>query len=88
MHATPGADDTVTAVVDAGGEPWERIRALLERRLYDLPPGCLLEVVTVDPRVRVALPDWCPGAGATLLSAEDTGDTTSFLVRMPARAAL
>ncbi|MFD5205721.1 sulfurtransferase TusA family protein [Streptomyces anulatus] len=88
MHATPGADGTVTAHVDAGGEPWERVRALLERRLCDLPPGCLLEVVTVDPGVRDALPDWCPGTGAALLSAEDTGDTTSFLVRVPARAAL
>lgn len=84
MHATTGADGTVTAVVDAGGEPWERVQALLERRLYDLPPASLLEVITADQHVSTALPGWCSTAGGTLLATEETADATSFLVRVPA----
>ncbi|MFF5931727.1 sulfurtransferase TusA family protein [Streptomyces hydrogenans] len=84
MHATTGADGTVTAVVDAGGEPWHRVQALLERRLDDLPPGTLLEVVTADRQVNAALPGWCAASGGTLLATEKTADTTSFLLRVPA----
>ncbi|NED83003.1 hypothetical protein G3I76_23255 [Streptomyces sp. SID11233] len=85
MDATTGADGAVTAVVDAGGEPWERVQALLERRLYDLPPEGLLEVVTVDRHVSAVLPDWCSAAGGTLLATTETADATSFLLRVPAR---
>ncbi|MEU9094829.1 hypothetical protein [Streptomyces sp. NPDC048428] len=86
MDATTGADGTVTAVVDAGGEPWERVQALLEGRLYDLPPEGLLEVVTVDRHVSAVLPDWCSAAGVTVLATEETADATSFLLRVPAHA--
>lgn len=50
-----GPDDAVRAVVDAGGEPWERILGLLERRCRELPVGSVLELHSANPQVRSSL---------------------------------
>ncbi|MFG3700544.1 sulfurtransferase TusA family protein [Micromonospora sp. NPDC047620] len=50
-------------VVDAGGEPWARVAAVLAARTRQLPVGGIIDLVTDDPGVRVAVTEWCARHG-------------------------
>ncbi|MGW8883731.1 sulfurtransferase TusA family protein [Streptomyces sp. NPDC055749] len=78
-----GPDESVRAVVDAGGEPWARILGLLERRRCELPVGSVLELHSANPQVRSSLRGWCRLTGSTLLSEEETGDVSAYRIRLP-----
>ncbi|MFB7310663.1 sulfurtransferase TusA family protein [Streptomyces sp. NPDC056192] len=80
-------DDSVRAVVDAGGEPWERILDLLERRCHELPVGSVLELHSANPRVRSSLRGWCRLTGSTLLADEETGEQSAYRIKLPPRHA-
>lgn len=72
------------AVVDAGGEPWSRVRAVLERRRRQLPPGCRLELLTEDPGVRRSVREWCEAGGGELLAVDETDVPAVFRIRIAA----
>ncbi|WP_030973318.1 sulfurtransferase TusA family protein [Streptomyces sp. NRRL S-1824] len=78
-----GPDDSVRAVVDAGGEPWERILGLLERRCRELPEGSVLELHSANPRVRSSLRGWCRLTRSTLLTDEETGEQSAYRIKLP-----
>ncbi|MFG1834523.1 sulfurtransferase TusA family protein [Micromonospora chersina] len=59
----PAEDRPATVVVDAGGEPWSRVAAVLTERARQLPAGGLIDLVTDDPGVRAAVTDWCARRG-------------------------
>jgi len=54
---------------DAGELGCSQMAARLSRRLAEIEPGGLLEVVTHDPGAPVDLPAWCRMTGHTLVSA-------------------
>lgn len=76
--------DPVLAVVDAGGEPWSRVRTVLERRCGQLPSGCGLELLTEDLGVRHAVRVWCASGGGELLYADETVVPAVFRIRIAA----
>ena len=78
-----GPNDSVRAVVDAGGEPWARILGLLERRWCELPVGSVLELHSANPQVRSSLRGWCRLTGSTLLTKEETGDVSAYRIKLP-----
>lgn len=79
-----GPDESVRAVVDAGGEPWSRILGLLERRRCELPLGSVLELHSANPQVRSSVRGWCRLTGSTLLAEEETGDVSAYRIKLPA----
>jgi hypothetical protein len=50
-------------VVDAGGEPWERVEPLVARRIDELPGAAVLELLSTRPGVRASLVSWCTARG-------------------------
>lgn len=71
----------VHAVVDAGGEPWPRVRDVLERHCHRLPPGYVVEVLTEDPAIPGELGAWCAAGGGELLAADETAVPAMFRIR-------
>lgn len=65
-------------VVDAGGEPWERVEPLLERRMQELPPDAVLELLSTDPGVCRMLPRWCAQRVHALRPGASAGDASVF----------
>ncbi|WP_411077616.1 sulfurtransferase TusA family protein [Streptomyces sp. cmx-10-25] len=70
-----------TVLVDAGGEPWSRVGALLDRRVEEIGDGGVIEVVTADAGVRTALAGWCRARGARLETVSVSGGSSTFRIR-------
>jgi TusA-related sulfurtransferase len=72
---------TPVAMIDGGGEPWERLGAAITRRMAQLAPGEVLEVVSDERRSRADVPTWCYLAGYELLWMAVDKDTARFWIR-------
>ncbi|MBO0511702.1 sulfurtransferase TusA family protein [Streptomyces beijiangensis] len=83
MSAEPHADRAVHALIDAGGEPWSRVRPLLERRCQELPAASLIELHSSDPQVCEAVPGWCAGRGGVVTAHEERDGAALFWIRTP-----
>ncbi|WP_157630739.1 hypothetical protein [Kribbella catacumbae] len=46
-------------MVEAGAEPWSRVEPLLDRRVNEIAGSGEIEIISADPDVLRALPDWC-----------------------------
>ncbi len=77
------SDDSVRAVVDAGGEPWARILDLLERRRCELPEGSVLELHSANPQVRPSLRAWCRLTGTVLLEEDGPAGRSAYRIKLP-----
>jgi tRNA 2-thiouridine synthesizing protein A len=51
------------------------------KRLGAMPSGTLLRVVADDPAARVDFPHFCVEQGHELVSAEETGERLTFVIR-------
>ncbi|WP_217575787.1 hypothetical protein [Streptomyces sp. GbtcB7] len=79
MHDDTAA--TADVVVDAGGESWPRVEALLERYALDLAGG-VLEIHTGHPDVPDALTRWCGEHGHAVLTAQVHEGVTGLRIRI------
>ncbi|MEV6162883.1 hypothetical protein AB0L71_13320 [Streptomyces sp. NPDC052052] len=82
MHAPhlPAEGPSPAVVVDAGGEPWDRVAPLLARRLEELPATAVLALLVTDPGVRQALPQWCVERGHALDHGVRDGAASEFRI--------
>lgn len=82
MPVRPTAEDTPppAVVVDAGGEPWERVEPLLTRRVEALPRASVLELLATGPGVHSALPGWCAARGHALSAGPRNGAASVFRI--------
>ncbi|MFB6777046.1 sulfurtransferase TusA family protein [Streptomyces sp. NPDC056352] len=76
----PGRSVT-TVIVDAGGEPWERVEPLLARRMDELTPGAALELLSTEPRVCDPLSQWCAMRGHALTRGATNDEASRFRIR-------
>jgi TusA-related sulfurtransferase len=82
-----GGDTTRTpaAIIDGGGEPWERLGVAIARRMEQLGAGDVLEVVSDERRARADVPSWCYLAGYDLLWMAVEKETARFWIRKRAK---
>lgn len=69
------------AVLEAGDETWVVLRASIVRRLTDLAPGDVLEIISSEPTARIEVAEWCRHSGNQLLRLLPEGDRTCFWIR-------
>lgn len=69
------------AMLDAGGEPWSRIRSLVTRRLDDMGEGEVLELVSQRADIHGPLHRWCREARHDLTHAPLGNAHTLFHIR-------
>jgi TusA-related sulfurtransferase len=81
-HPTPDETGaTPIAIVDGGGEPWERLGAAIQRHMEQLRGGEVLEVISADARARADVPTWCYLAGYDLMWMTVQRDNARFWIR-------
>jgi TusA-related sulfurtransferase len=71
---------TPQAVVDAGGESGTRLSQAMARRLHDISPGQVLQVVSLVPAARREVPEWCREHGHSLAATRQEGSETWFWI--------
>ncbi|MER6103789.1 hypothetical protein ABT115_16040 [Streptomyces sp. NPDC001832] len=84
MHVPgPSADHPPhpVTVVDAGGEPWERVESLLARRIEELPTGAVLELLSTESAVHAAVRLWCAERGHALDAVASDAVASVFCIR-------
>ncbi|MFI1976881.1 sulfurtransferase TusA family protein [Streptomyces wedmorensis] len=83
-----GGGPAAMTVVDAGGEPWERVEPLLARRMEELPPGTVLELLSTEPQVCEVLPGWCAERVHAVYLGVPVGDASVFRIHKDALSPL
>jgi TusA-related sulfurtransferase len=68
-------------MLEAGGELMSTLGNLAHRRMEELAPGQILELISSEPSTRTRVADWCGAAGHELLRLEIDGDVTRFWIR-------
>lgn len=80
--AMPHAD----AILDVSGHECPVPATQARRRLDGMAPGEVLEVIATDPLAALDLQILCDRLGHALLASRDSGDATSYWIRVsPAR---
>lgn len=69
------------AVLEAGGEGSTVLVAAIDRRMTELGPGQVLEVVSVAQNARFDAAAWCDATGHELLGLLADGDKGRFWIR-------
>jgi TusA-related sulfurtransferase len=67
-------------VLDAGGETWTTLGAVIQRRVEEVNAGQIIEIISREPCLRTDLVAWCLLSGHTLLRIVENRDETEFWI--------
>jgi TusA-related sulfurtransferase len=69
------------AIVDAGSEHGAMLYARLDRRLSEMAPGQVLQVISVEAAMQSDLADWCQDRGHDIVRTRSCGAETWLWIR-------
>lgn len=68
-------------VMDAGGESGVLLSRAMDRRMGEMAPGQILEIISLEPKARREVSTWCRESGNPLLYTREDGNETWFWIR-------
>jgi TusA-related sulfurtransferase len=74
-------EDVPRAILDAGGETGALLSHAIDRRMSEMAPGQVLQIISLDPRSRADVASWCRSSGNLLVHLQQDGNETWFWIR-------
>jgi len=72
---------TPRAILDAGGEAWTTLSAVIGRLVDEIATDAVLEIVSLEPSLRADLTEWCGASGHEVLGIRENGGATQIWIR-------